>query len=60
MSSSERKKQTGKKRKRTEETDSLKVPEIIIQNVVSTFYLGRKKINLKKICSKLKFLEFNP
>lgn len=60
MSSSERKKQTGKKQKRTEETDSLKVPDIIIQNVVSTFYLGRKKINLKKICSKLKFLEFNP
>ena len=38
----------------------IKVPEIKIQNVVSTFFLGRKKINLKKICGKLKYLEFNP
>tara|TARA_A100001015_G_scaffold103684_1_gene115110 strand:+ start:542 stop:1237 length:696 start_codon:yes stop_codon:yes gene_type:complete len=57
MPSSKRKKQ--KKNEGGGTTESL-VPEIVIQNVVSTFYLGRKKINLKEICSRLKYLEFNP
>jgi len=35
-------------------------PQLIIQNVVSTFFLGRKKLDLKKICPKIKYLEFNP
>lgn len=35
-------------------------PELCIQNVVSTFYLGCKNLNLKQIASRLKFLEFNP
>ena len=43
-----------------ERLDENLIPTITIQNVVSTFYLGRKKINLKEICSKLKYLEFNP
>jgi transcription initiation factor TFIID TATA-box-binding protein len=35
-------------------------PQLIIQNVVSTFFLGRKKLDLKKICPRIKYLEFNP
>lgn len=35
-------------------------PKLIIQNVVSTFFLGRKQLDLKKICSRAKYLEFNP
>ena len=35
-------------------------PKLSIQNVVSTFYLGCKDLNLKQIASRLKFLEFNP
>lgn len=35
-------------------------PQLCIQNVVSTFFLGCKNLNLKQIASRLKFLEFNP
>jgi|MDTG01.3.fsa_nt_gb transcription initiation factor TFIID TATA-box-binding protein len=35
-------------------------PDLTIQNVVSTFFLGRKKLNLKAICSRARYLEFNP
>lgn len=38
----------------------LKMPEIEVQNVVSTFFLGVKNLDLKSICSQCKFLEFNP
>ncbi len=38
----------------------MKKPKLIIQNVVSTFNLGRGKLNLKEICARCKFLEFNP
>ncbi len=38
----------------------LGLPKLNIQNVVSTFYLGCKDLNLKQIASRLKFLEFNP
>jgi transcription initiation factor TFIID TATA-box-binding protein len=44
----------------TEAASVVKKPKLIIQNVVSTFFLGRKKLNLKKICARVKFLEFNP
>lgn len=37
-----------------------KKPILTIQNVVSTFFLGRKKLELKKICARAKYLEFNP
>ena len=43
-----------------EDATSVIKPVLHIQNVVSTFFLGRKKLNLKKICPKLKYLEFNP
>lgn len=39
---------------------SIERPKLIIQNVVSTFYLGCKDLNLKQIAGRLKFLEFNP
>lgn len=46
-------------------TDSVKKapskkPKLNIQNVVSTFYLGRKQLDLKTICARAKYLEFNP
>ena len=40
--------------------DEPAAPKLQIQNVVSTFYLGCKNLNLKQIASRLKFLEFNP
>tara|TARA_B100000902_G_scaffold133804_1_gene132320 strand:- start:74 stop:244 length:171 start_codon:yes stop_codon:yes gene_type:complete len=43
-----------------EDATSVTKPVLRIQNVVSTFFLGRKKLNLKKICPKIKYLEFNP
>lgn len=36
------------------------VPEIKIQNVVATFSLGLKNLNLKDIAQKLVFCDFNP
>ena len=39
---------------------NLEMPKLCIQNVVSTFYLGVKDLNLKRIASRLSFLEFNP
>ena len=44
----------------TNVTSVTKKPRLQIQNVVSTFFLGRKKLNLKKICPLLKYLEYNP
>lgn len=35
-------------------------PVLTIQNVVSTFFLGRKNLDLKKICSRARYCEFNP
>ena len=47
--------------KEVAKTDASSVkPQLRIQNVVSTFFLGRKKLNLKKICPRLKYLEYNP
>ena len=43
-----------------EDATSVIKPVLRIQNVVSTFFLGLKKLNLKKICTKIKYLEFNP
>lgn len=43
-----------------EPTGVVERPTLAIQNVVSTFYLGCKDLNLKQIASRLKFLEFNP
>lgn len=50
----------GRKLEATEHTASVAAPKLCIQNVVSTFYLGCKNLNLKQIASRLKFLEFNP
>ena len=45
----------------TEHTTGVaEAPQLCIQNVVSTFFLGCKNLNLKQIASRLKFLEFNP
>ena len=41
-------------------SDGVKKPKLVIQNVVSTFFLGRKKLDLKEICARAKYLEFNP
>jgi len=38
----------------------IEVPKLQIQNVVSTFYLGRPKLNLKDISSRCKYAEYNP
>ena len=43
-----------------ERVAGLDAPCLCIQNVVSTFFLGCKDLNLKQIASRLKFLEFNP
>ena len=52
---------TGRELEATEHSSGLdEAPELCIQNVVSTFYLGCKNLNLKQIASRLKFLEFNP
>lgn len=40
--------------------NSVEKPKLVIQNVVSTFFLGRKKLDLKVICARAKYLEFNP
>lgn len=59
--SSERKDSTSKgtEKKKQVGLQSLK-PILTIQNVVSTFFLGRKDLKLKHICSKARYLEFNP
>ena len=51
---------SSKKRKRSDVPSNIKIPELRIQNVVSTFYLGRPKLNLQEISSKCKFPEYNP
>ena len=57
-------KQKNKKAKSLDSLNSASVtstkPILTIQNVVSTFFLGRKKLELKKICARAKYLEFNP
>ncbi len=37
-----------------------KAPTLQVQNVVSTFSLGCKNLNLRQIASRLRFLEYNP
>ena len=62
MASSVDKNSTASKKKkagRVDSVDPLK-PILTIQNVVSTFFLGRKHLDLKKICARAKYLEFNP
>ncbi len=39
---------------------SLEAPELQVQNVVATFSLGCKNLNLRLIASRLRFLEYNP
>ena len=39
---------------------SLKAPVLQVQNVVATFSLGCKNLNLRLIASRLRFLEYNP
>ncbi|OUV33154.1 MAG: hypothetical protein CBC48_07210 [bacterium TMED88] len=64
MQGSSKKKDKGSHRKtqtRKEPTSVQSVrPTLTIQNVVSTFFLGRTKLNLKLICSRARYLEFNP
>ena len=57
--SSQTKDQGGSPAQESSGVPSLK-PKLTIQNVVSTFFLGRKNINLKSICSRARYLEFNP
>tara|TARA_B110000008_G_scaffold279930_1_gene329713 strand:- start:3849 stop:4571 length:723 start_codon:yes stop_codon:yes gene_type:complete len=54
-----REKQKNTQREKQIGVQSVK-PVLTIQNVVSTFFLGRKKLNLKQICSRARYLEFNP
>ena len=39
---------------------TLKAPVLRVQNVVATFSLGCKNLNLRLIASRLRFLEYNP
>jgi transcription initiation factor TFIID TATA-box-binding protein len=44
----------------TDEDAILPMPEIRIQNIVSTFYLGMEAIDLCKLATKLDFIDYNP
>ena len=61
MQGSSQTKDQGSRRETQESSGVLCIkPNLTIQNVVSTFFLGRKKLNLKDICSRARYLEFNP
>lgn len=36
------------------------MPQIVIQNIVSTFNLGKKRVNLAALATKLDFIDYNP
>jgi transcription initiation factor TFIID TATA-box-binding protein len=44
----------------SEEEAAAPMPEVCIQNIVSTFNLGRKNVNLAQLATKLDFIDYNP
>jgi transcription initiation factor TFIID TATA-box-binding protein len=53
-------KKRAKLRELTEDEAALPMPEIRIQNIVSTFYLGMSAIDLCALATQLDFIDYNP